>query len=76
MVAGLAAYLHDRYTEPVGLVVVPNVAVREAPYGTAQATTRFARGAAVRIERSEGAWLLVRRGGSQGWVLLAEVGRL
>lgn len=76
VVAGLAAYLHDRYTEPVGLVLVPNAAVREAPYGTAQATTRFAQGAAVRIERSEGAWLLVRRGGYQGWVLLAEVGRL
>lgn len=76
VVAGLAAYLHGRYTEPVGLVLVPNVAVREAPYGTAQATTRFAQGSAVRIERSEGAWLLVRRGGYQGWVLLAEVGRL
>ena len=76
VVAGLAAYLHDRYTEPVGLVLVPNAAVREAPYGTAQATTRFAQGAAVRIERSEGAWVLVRRGGYQGWVLLTEVGRL
>jgi hypothetical protein len=76
VVAGLAAYLHDRYTEPIGLVLVPNVAVREAPYGTAQATTRFAQGSSVRIERSEGAWLLVRRGGYQGWVLLAEVGRL
>ncbi|MCH8934291.1 MAG: BatD family protein [Gemmatimonadetes bacterium] len=76
VVAGLAAYLHGRYTEPVGLVMVPNVSVREAPYGTALATTRFAQGAAVRIERSEGAWLLVRRGGYQGWVLSAEVGRL
>ncbi|MCH8143212.1 MAG: BatD family protein [Gemmatimonadetes bacterium] len=76
VVACLAAYLHDRYTEPVGLVLVPNAAVREAPYGTALATTRFAQGAAVRIERSEGAWLLVRRGGYQGWVLSAEVGRL
>ena len=76
VVAGLAAYLNGRYTEPVGLVMVPNVAVREPPYGTALATTRFAQGAAVRIERSEGAWLLVRRGGHQGWVLSAEVGRL
>ena len=76
VVAGLAAYLNGRYTEPVGLVMVPNVSVREAPYGTALATTRFAQGAAVRIERSEGAWLLVRRGGHQGWVLSAEVGRL
>ncbi len=76
VVAGLAAYLHDRYTEPVGLVMVPNAAVREAPYGTAQATTRFVQGTAVRIERSEGAWLLVRTGGSQGWILSAEVGRL
>lgn len=76
VVAGLAAYLHDRYTEPVGLVLVPNAAVREAPYGTAPATTRFAQGGAVRIELSEGAWLLVRRGGYQGWVLSAEVGRL
>jgi hypothetical protein len=74
--AGLAGYLQYRYTDPVALVIVPNASAREAPFGSAQASTRFAEGTAVRVERQEGAWRLVSRGALRGWVLAGEVSGL
>lgn len=76
VLAAAAAYLHGRYTEPVALVLVSDLEAREAPYGTAQSTTRFPEGTAVRVEREAGAWLLVNSGADRGWVLSDEVGRL
>ena len=48
----------------------------QAPFGSAQSSTRFAEGTAVRIERQEGAWRLVSRGALRGWVLASEVSEL
>ncbi len=76
LLAGFGGYLGRRYAEPTALVVMPNAALRQAPYGTAPAPTRFRAGTAVTIEKAEGAWLLVRRGDTQGWMLADEVGRV
>ena len=76
VLAGFAGYLHRHYSEPVGLVLVARAPLREAPYGAAPAPYRFAQGAAVRIEREDGAWLLVTRRDQTGWLLVDEVGRL
>ncbi len=74
--AGLAGYLQYRYADPVALVTVPNASAREAPFGSAQASTRFVEGTAVRVERQEGVWRLVSRGALRGWVLASEVSEL
>ncbi len=74
--AALGAYLQHRYNEPVGLITSPNVPVLEAPYGTADATTRLEEGTAVRIVDEAGPWLRISRGVSQGWVLTIQVWRL
>jgi membrane associated rhomboid family serine protease len=74
--AALGAYLQHRYNEPVGLITSPNVPVLEAPYGTADATTRLEEGTAVRIVDEAGPWLRISRGVSQGWVLTTQVWRL
>lgn len=74
--AALAAYLQHRYSEPAGLITSANVPVLEAPYGTANATTRFEEGTAVRVVGEEGSWLRVSRGAYQGWVLATQIRRL
>ncbi len=74
--AALAAYLQHRYSEPVGLIASARVPVLEAPYGTADATTRFEEGTAVRVVGEDGSWLRVRRGVYQGWVLATQIRRL
>jgi hypothetical protein len=76
LTAGVAAYLQYRYTDPVALVLVPDTSAREAPYGSAQATTRFVEGTAVRVERREGMWRLVSRDSYRGWVLASEISEL
>jgi hypothetical protein len=76
LVAGLAGYLNKRYQEPVGLLLDPIVALREAPFGAAPLIASLGAGAAVRIVREEGSWLLVLREGLQGWVLAEDVGRV
>jgi hypothetical protein len=47
--------------------------LRVAPYGSAQADFELEEGAAVRIEREQGAWVLVTGGTERGWLLRAEV---
>jgi hypothetical protein len=76
LLAGSAAYLRGRYATPVALVVVPNAPLRDAPYGTSPASRQLAQGAAVKIEREDGSWVLVSRGEGAGWMLLDELGRL
>ena len=76
LVAGSAGYLHQRYQTPVGLLLDPTVALREAPFGGAPPVTSLGAGVAVRIVREEGSWLLVMREGLQGWVLAEQVGRV
>jgi hypothetical protein len=76
LVAGFAGYLHSRYQTPVGLLLDPTVALREAPFGGAPPVASLGAGIAVRILREEGAWLLVVREGLQGWVLAEDVGRV
>ena len=76
VLAGLAGYLHQRHVAPLALVVVPNVALREAPFGAAPVPNRLARGSVVSVVREDGAWFLVTLGDRSGWVLADEIGRL
>lgn len=68
--------LRARYQRPVGIALEDGVPLRAAPYGSAGAQHTVPLGAAVFVEGSDGAWLLVVRGGERGWVLRGEVARL
>jgi tetratricopeptide (TPR) repeat protein len=61
---------------PVAIVLADDVALRGAPYGSAEALRPLAAGDAVRVRRQQGPWLLVARPGSVGWVQVGEVARL
>ncbi len=74
--AALAGYLQYRYSQPIGLITTPNVPMLEAPYGSADATTRLDEGTAVRVVGESGSWLRVSRGPYQGWVLTTQVWQL
>jgi hypothetical protein len=63
----------QRYAQPVALVMNSQTPLRVAPYGSAPADFELEEGAAVRIEREQGAWVLVTGGNERGWLLRAEV---
>jgi hypothetical protein len=76
-VAAVAAWRIDRsYQQPTAIVLRDDVPLRSAPFGSASAARSLVAGSAVRVDRAEGAWLLVERAGSMGWVLAGEVARL
>jgi hypothetical protein len=64
------------YQRPVAFAVRDDVRLREAPYGPAAGDRVLAAGQAAIVERAAPPWLLVRRGGARGWVLLGDVARL
>jgi hypothetical protein len=71
-----AAYgmqLHNTYAIPVAFVSLPEVPLRSAPYGPAQPRQFLPEGVAVRVARTDGAWMLVERGVERGWLLREEV---
>lgn len=74
--AGYGYVVGQRYTRPVALVMSSRTALRVAPYGPAAAALELEEGAPVRIEREQGAWVLVSEGTERGWLLRAEVVRL
>jgi hypothetical protein len=72
--AALAARQAWQEAGAVAVVVSAGTPVRVAPYGGASAATLVDAGAALLVERRQGAWLAVRRGdGVRGWVLASEV---
>ncbi|NIM48320.1 MAG: hypothetical protein GTN62_01610 [Gemmatimonadales bacterium] len=76
LVAAYGAYVTSRYEARVALVLTSGTPMRPAPYGPALATRELDEGDAVRIEREQGAWVLVRQGEARGWLLRSEVVRL
>lgn len=66
----------EQYHRPTALVVTPSAPVRTAPHGSASPARQLSEGTAVRIDRQEGAWLLISREGTSGWVLAEEVARI
>ena len=64
------------YRQPTAIVLADDVPLRQAPYGSAEPVRRLNAGAAVRVERQAGLWLLVERPGGAGWVQVGEVARL
>jgi hypothetical protein len=77
VLAAVVAWRVDRaYRQPAAIVLHDDVPLRNAPFGSASAARSLVAGSAVRVDRAEGAWLLVERAGSRGWVLAGEVARL
>ncbi len=76
VVAGYGFAVRQRYARPVALVMSSQTPLRVAPYGPAPAEFQLEEGAPVRIEREEGAWVLVNEGTERGWLLRTEVVRL
>ncbi len=74
--AGYGFGVQRRYAQPVALVMHSLTPLRAAPYGPAPAEFELEEGAAVRIEREHGAWVLVSEGRGRGWLLRTEVVRL
>jgi hypothetical protein len=78
--AGLAlAYgwqVRRQYAAPVAIVLHDEIPLRSAPYGSAPAARSLYAGSAVTLLRIDGAWMLVKRGDGEGWVLRGEVARL
>ncbi len=72
----LSAYTDHRYAEHIALVRGGDVPLRVAPYGSASPLRRLTSDVAVRIERTSGPWLMVRRGNAIGWLLEDEVWRV
>ena len=66
----------QRYARPVALVRRPNTPLRLAPYGTAPSRRAVNDGVAVLVTRTNGSWLMVRRGTETGWLLVSEVVRI
>ena len=71
--AGYGAYVANRYSANVALVLNDETPLREAPYGLAQSQQIFDAGMAVSIEREDPPWLLVNRGNASGWMFGDEV---
>jgi len=77
LAAGVAGWrLERRYRAPAAIVLQDDVPLRAAPYGSADAGRHLSAGDAVRVRRRRGSFLLVDRGGTDGWVLVGEVARL
>jgi len=77
LAAAAAGWHIDRsYRRPAAIVLRDDIPLRSAPFGSASAARSLVAGSAVRVDRAEGAWLLVERAGSAGWVLAGEVARL
>jgi hypothetical protein len=75
--AALLAWHIDReYRQPAAIVLHDDVPLRSAPFGSASPSRTLVAGSAVLVNRRDGAWLLVERAGSDGWVLGSEVARL
>jgi hypothetical protein len=73
---GFAAYglrLVHRYSIPLAIVAAPETPLRTAPFGPAQPRQILSEGAAVRVARIDGPWMLVERGSEIGWLLSDEV---
>jgi len=73
---GWAARTAQRYHRPVALVRRANTPLRSAPYASASSRRTVSDGFAVLVTRTNGAWLLVERGGEIGWLLASEVVRI
>jgi hypothetical protein len=73
VLAAFGLQVAKMYSAPVALVLSPEVPLRTAPYGPAQPMQFLAEGAAVRVSRIEGPWMLVERGDDSGWLLQEEV---
>lgn len=77
LTAAVAAWhIDEAYRRPAAIVLRDDIPLRSAPFGSASAARSLVAGSAVRVDRTEGAWLLVERAGSTGWVLAGEVARL
>ncbi len=76
LLSGYGGYVRGHYSRPIAVVLQRETPLRSAPYGRASAATVLDQGAAVRLERAWGRWLLVRSGREQGWLLNAEVVKL
>lgn len=76
LAAGYGFAVQQRYVRPVALVMSSHTPLRVAPYGPAPAEFQLEEGAPVRIEREEGAWVLVNEGTERGWLLRTEVVRI
>jgi hypothetical protein len=67
--AGLGAVaLQAWYRRPIA-VVLDQTTMRVSPHGRAPAVGPVEAGAAVQMRRSERGWVLVRAGGTEGWVV-------
>ena len=66
-------YVTRHYERPVALVEGKAGGIRVAPYGSARIYRALEPGSAVLVDRIEGQWVLVDRGGEQGWVRRAEI---
>ena len=71
--AGYGVRLTVRYDSSVALVLEPETALREAPYGPAQARQLLAEGTALTVKREVGSWILVERGIDAGWLMRDEI---
>ena len=71
--AGYGGYVARRYATPIAFVLDPETRLRVAPYGPAPERRLLDEGVAVVVERVEGPWALVKRGGDVGWVLREEI---
>jgi len=68
--------LGRRYARPIAIVLTDGAPLRDAPTGVAAAPHSLVAASAVVIVRRDGAWMLVRQGGEEGWVLTTDVVRL
>jgi hypothetical protein len=68
-----AAFVHERYAMTVALAGRAEVALLEAPYGSAPMTARLDEGMAVRIVRTRGSWVLATHGAQGGWVRASDL---
>jgi hypothetical protein len=71
--AGFGWYVTRQYNRPVALMQSEASGIRVAPYGSARIFRALEPGSAVLVNRIEGQWVLVGRGGEQGWVRREEI---
>lgn len=75
LAGGVTAVVHQRYARPVAVLTAPTT-LRAAPYGAAPAVVLLEPGSAVLVRRTRGAWVLIERGQTRGWLLAADLVRL
>jgi hypothetical protein len=72
-VGGYGGWVYRGGDRSVALVVAERTPLREAPFRAAPPVRDLGEGTAVIVTRVRGSWLLVRRGGQRGWLLIDEV---